>query len=59
MDQLFADIIFFTTGFKEATTILANAYHVSQLSQHLEPSIILAAVTKALEKRLDKIEINV
>lgn len=41
------------TDFKKTTTILANTYHASQLSQHFESPIISAGATEALEKRLD------
>lgn len=44
-DQLAADIMHLTTGFKEATTILANAYRASQL-QPFEPSVVPAAATE-------------
>ena len=54
MDQPSTDTMLFSTGFKEATTILANAYCASQ-SQTVES----IASIEALEKKLDQMEANV
>ena len=59
MDQLSTDIMLFTTRFKKTTTILANAYYQVFQFQSSEPSVVLTVTTKALEKRLDQIEVNV
>lgn len=58
-NQPFAIIILLTTGFKEATTILANLYQFSYLSQLLQLSGLPTAIIKALEKRLDQMEVNI
>lgn len=56
IDQPSADIMLLTSGFKEATTILADAYCASQT---LEMSTVPAAATEALERRMDQLEVNV
>lgn len=48
-----------TIGFKKVITILDNVYRAFQSSQRLEPSIVLVVANKALEKRLDQIEVNI
>lgn len=58
MNEPSANIMLFTTGFKEVTTILANAYWTFQ-SQLPKPSIVPVAITEALEKKLDQIEVNI
>lgn len=58
-DQPSIDIMLLTTGFKKVITILDNVYCAFQSSQRLEPSIVLVVANKALEKRLDQIEVNI